>query len=135
MASSVPLAICERAVSPVRSWWRSRNSITVHGGNFGAPPNPPARASYCLANVRTAPARIASSVLAAGIGRPAPAPLASADPTAASWAVSSAAYAATSSGRSRQASVIAVRICANDGIPCRGSGGSRCRSRTARRSA
>ena len=32
--------------SPVRAWWRSRNSSTIDGGNFGAPPKPPRAASY-----------------------------------------------------------------------------------------
>ncbi len=47
MASSVRSAMASDAGAPVRSWWRSRNSSTIDGGNFGAVPNPPFLSSNC----------------------------------------------------------------------------------------
>ncbi len=44
--SQVSAAICSAPSAPVRAWWRNRNSITMDGGNFGAPPNPPRCGSY-----------------------------------------------------------------------------------------
>jgi hypothetical protein len=38
----------------VRSWWRSRNSSTIDGGNFGASPNPPYPGSNDSPRVATA---------------------------------------------------------------------------------
>jgi hypothetical protein len=40
IASSVPRAVRSDSVSPVRAEWRNRNSSSMDGGNFGAPPNP-----------------------------------------------------------------------------------------------
>ena len=45
IASQVPSASWSAFALSVRSWWRSRNSSTIEGGNFGAPPNPPCAAS------------------------------------------------------------------------------------------
>ena len=36
-----PSTMDSATADPVRSWWRSRNSSTIDGGNFGAAPNPP----------------------------------------------------------------------------------------------
>ena len=41
IASQVASVIESAAAPPVRSWWRSRNSRAIEGGNFGAPPKPP----------------------------------------------------------------------------------------------
>lgn len=45
IASPVRTAISSAASEPVLAWWRSRYSITMAGGNFGAPPKPPCRSS------------------------------------------------------------------------------------------
>jgi hypothetical protein len=57
IASQVWRTISIARVSPVRWWWRSRNSRFMCGGNFGAPPYPPNRSSYS----RASPAAAASS--------------------------------------------------------------------------
>ncbi len=44
--SQVSCAIWRAPSEPVRAWCRSRNSITMDGGNLGAPPKPPREASY-----------------------------------------------------------------------------------------
>ena len=46
IAVAEPSTMDNASTEPVRSWWRSRNSSTIDGGNFGAVPKPPLRRSY-----------------------------------------------------------------------------------------
>ena len=75
LAASPPPSPAHSA-SPVRAWWRSRNSSTIDGGNFGAPPKPPLAASN---SGRSAAAAASSTAVvqrraaaAASPARPAP---------------------------------------------------------------
>ena len=60
IASQVASVIESAAAPPVRSWWRSRNSSAIEGGNFGAPPKPPWASSNPDARPATAVAVTAS---------------------------------------------------------------------------
>ena len=61
IASKVASTIASAAVDPVRSWWRSRNSPSIAGGNFGARPNPPLTRSKSRANASTTRSSAAAS--------------------------------------------------------------------------
>ncbi len=111
--SAVPLraiAVRVRSTSPaacsdpVRAACRRRNSHTIDGGNFGAPPNPPWTVSSSAASAATA----ASSAAASGTF-PAGGAIA---PRAAAMRPE---LASTSSRRSRHASPTAASTCRNEG--------------------
>src|ERR1700684_2739880 len=71
IASQVASAIASAAAPPVRSWWRSRNSHVIEGGNFGARPKPPCSLSNPLARPATAVA-VAASRLSSPAAPPGP---------------------------------------------------------------
>src|SRR3712207_5970964 len=110
IASSVPRAMASARSSPVRAAWRSRNSSSMDGGNFGAPPKPPQRSSRSAASAATARSST-SGVSGAGVPRSSRAEIPSAmrEPAASS-----------SSRRVRHASVTAASSWRNDGMPCAG---------------
>ena len=63
---AVAAARCSTCPDPVRSWWRSRNSSVIDGGNFGAPPNPPFTASNSPTSACTAASSASVSSPAGG---------------------------------------------------------------------
>ena len=69
IASHVCPAIDKACGDPVRAWCRSRNSSTIDGGNFGAPPKPPVPLSKSSASAATA-----AAVTSASGRSPVPAP-------------------------------------------------------------
>ncbi len=71
IASQVASAIESAAAAPVRSWWRSRNSSAIEGGNFGAPPKPPLASSKPDARPATA-VSVTSSRLSSPAAPPSP---------------------------------------------------------------
>ncbi len=116
IASQVPDTMSRATVEPVLAWWRSKNSSTIDGGNFGAPPNPPAARSYWLSRPRVAVAR-SSRVGGCCVGR-SPRPARSARRPAMVLAAE-----VTCSRSLSQLSEIAVSTWVNDGIPRVGVGG------------
>ncbi len=113
IASAVPTTRDSASAEPVRSWWRSRNSSTMAGGNLGAPPNPPWSRSYSPSSVVTAPASTSSVTAASGSG---------AVCARSRSAISPAAWR-TCSPRVVQASTTAVSSWRNDGSAGCGRGG------------
>ncbi|CAM5718961.1 hypothetical protein SALBM217S_02926 [Streptomyces griseoloalbus] len=112
--SQVSAAIWRAPSAPVRAWCRSRNSSTMDGGNFGAPPNPPRCASYS----RVSPSSACASSCSPGTSSP---PTDSSRP--ARSRVIFPATSPTSSRRSAQACATPSSTCRNDGMPWRGAGG------------
>jgi hypothetical protein len=106
--------MCRAGSEAVRSWWRNRNSHVIDGGNFGAPPNPPAAWSKSPASVSTAEATVSSST---GVGGSAAPMLSASRP-----AISPAAPR-TRAPSSRQACEIAASTWRKLGMPWRGCGG------------
>ncbi len=94
---------------------RSRNSSTIDGGNFGAPPKPPCAASNSPASARTAP----SSRSASSGSSPASA---TSLPQVTAATLGGHACVPRRAGSSRPPT-IASSTCRNDGWPCRGWSG------------
>ena len=114
MARNVSRAIVMLCSSAVRAQWMSRKSSVIDGGNFGAAPNPPRRASKEATSSLTARLKVSR------VNPPARGERSTDDPYISR---TDSVVRAIASLLPRYASATEIRIRRKDGMPCRSSFG------------